>query len=662
MTTEHNNIHEEEMTDKNKEQDVVEEELELKVDVINYLSMLANSTFKDVLTFMDEIKQNATRGEAKNLYITHNYNDKTLIFENDGEVLTEPQVLFHLSKSGWSEKVKEKEEPYGTGFFSVITVSNLIKVRSGYYEITFDVDKTLMDRKSHIKQEKVEEYLDGFRVTLHNFDPKGVYYSDIEERTEMLAKYDPTIHIYFNDELKEPKSLTEGDNSPFQTSIELPKGKEDLYESDEPFIGWLSLNPYYSHDVKVFYKGRMIRELHEVAFLKGEIHINDKILTLKQPDRKEIIQNQKLDDFIAMIRLYGEMLAEEALTSDRQDEIERHKDAIARFVNKEKIKKKMRFLSLKGKNEKDLSFLDGVAIAIRKKGVNQIRSMNDYNRFVKEERRKELEKQKELEKKRENEQSHETPYETVNEINVEIQVKKKVPKAKGIVEHEGYSSSGSYKPAYTERPEINLKQTVEKGGEVLFKEDFPTFWMTFEDIIEHEKKFNIVKHYDLKLVIARNKIEGEILKAMKNENILHISELQSEVKIVANVTTRELTKKEKRANMLFNYISQSVIEMEDVFVIGEVLVTKKTEIESIHKSFEEILENVTVVCNEAEGKVYIDRSIIETSIIDEEDGDQLTVNDYKFLLRHIDSLTRELSMVSMKNENLLNKTLELLAV
>lgn len=662
MTTEHNNIHEEEMTDKNKEQDVVEEELELKVDVINYLSMLANSTFKDVLTFMDEIKQNATRGEAKNLYITHNYNDKTLIFENDGEVLTEPQVLFHLSKSGWSEKVKEKEEPYGTGFFSVITVSNLIKVRSGYYEITFDVDKTLMDRKSHIKQEKVEEYLDGFRVTLHNFDPKGVYYSDIEERTEMLAKYDPTIHIYFNDELKEPKSLTEGDNSPFQTSIELPKGKEDLYESDEPFIGWLSLNPYYSHDVKVFYKGRMIRELHEVAFLKGEIHINDKILTLKQPDRKEIIQNQKLDDFIAMIRLYGEMLVEEALTSDRQDEIERHKDAIARFVNKEKIKKKMRFLSLKGKNEKDLSFLDGVAIAIRKKGVNQIRSMNDYNRFVKEERRKELEKQKELEKKRENEQSHETPYETVNEINVEIQVKKKVPKAKGIVEHEGYSSSGSYKPAYTERPEINLKQTVEKGGEVLFKEDFPTFWMTFEDIIEHEKKFNIVKHYDLKLVIARNKIEGEILKAMKNENILHISELQSEVKIVANVTTRELTKKEKRANMLFNYISQSVIEMEDVFVIGEVLVTKKTEIESIHKSFEEILENVTVVCNEAEGKVYIDRSIIETSIIDEEDGDQLTVNDYKFLLRHIDSLTRELSMVSMKNENLLNKTLELLAV
>jgi len=74
------------------------EKVELKVNVINQLKLLRQSTFKDILCFLDEDIQNAQRAKAKNVYIS--IEGDSIIIENDGSILDNPQSLFSIAESG----------------------------------------------------------------------------------------------------------------------------------------------------------------------------------------------------------------------------------------------------------------------------------------------------------------------------------------------------------------------------------------------------------------------------------------------------------------------------------------------------------------------------------------------------------------------------------
>lgn len=144
--------------------------VELKVNVINQLKLLRQSTFKDIYCFLDEDVQNAQRAKATEVKVTIDRYENKVVIENNGNILTNPQALFSIAESGWDESVRSSENPFGMGFFSNITVSNLINVHSGNTYITFDVEKMIATSNTEIEVEELDDYYNGFKLVLNNFD------------------------------------------------------------------------------------------------------------------------------------------------------------------------------------------------------------------------------------------------------------------------------------------------------------------------------------------------------------------------------------------------------------------------------------------------------------------------------------------------------------
>lgn len=243
--------------------------VELKVNVINQLKLLRQSTFKDIYCFLDEDVQNAQRAKATEVKVTIDRYENKVIIENNGNILTNPQALFSIAESGWDENVRSSENPFGMGFFSNITVSNLINVYSGNTYITFDVEKMIATSNTEIEVEELNDYYDGFKLVLNNFDFETANSWDIEERVKILGKYVHELDIYYNGELVEKKDLTEGDDSEYQFSIE-----------DNDCSGWIALAGNYSWgDIRLgdLYRGMELGQCLDIIKTVKEKSIQDGI-------------------------------------------------------------------------------------------------------------------------------------------------------------------------------------------------------------------------------------------------------------------------------------------------------------------------------------------------------------------------------------------------
>ena len=595
-----------------------ENTVQLQVNVINQLKLLRQSTFKDTLCFLDEDIQNAQRAKATEVKVTVDSYDKTVIIENNGQILNNPQALFSIAESEWDEDVRSTENPFGMGFFSNITVSNLIHIYTGNKLIIFDVENMIQTNDTEIQIEELEDYYEGFKLVLNNLDFDVASSLDIKERVKLLGRYIHELDIYYNGDLQEKKDLTQGDSSIYQMSI-----------NDDSFKGWIALgnNFTWQDSVNIFYKGRLVTKLESTPYLKGDLHITDKALNLTSPDRKDIIKDSKFYDFKTMVKLYAEKLCMETMLEGDEDEINEFTSSISWYINKKEIKNLIKFITFKSNDEKDIEYLKGVALAkIENKGINNFR---DYELHL----RKEASKQNE---------SH------FEEVSINTKVKTKPEKAKGTVYHE---SSSSYSDGYVERPEIKEKETVEKQGEIIINNDQPVFYIGFSEVEKYEYKLNVIKHYNLKIIIARNKIEEEILKNMKDsDNVLHISELTEDVKVTGILSNTELSIKEQRALMLLDMISQMVGLSYNAFAIGDLIVTKNVKVESLNIESQIIEDEVVVLRDIETNKVYVDRGVIDQTNLREDLDVNLDISDYKFILSNLRNIVNELSLLELKNE------------
>ena len=345
------------------------ENLEIKVNIMNQLKMLRQTTFKDPLTVLDEIIQNAQRAKAKNVYVT--YDSETLTIENNGKILKNPQFLFSMGESDWDEEVTETEKPFGMGFFSVITASDYIEIFSGNNHVVFDVNKVFEENDFGITLEETEDFYDGFKLVLHNFSLENIYYTQIEDRVETLGKYIQELDVYFNGIKIEKKSLTEGEGLPFETPIE-----------EEHLTGWLGLVPdsWFNNGVKIFYKGRFVTKLDAFSFVKGEIHINHDVLTLQSPDRKDIIRDGKFETFKEEIKSKIQSLVEISILAGKETDIKTYENAFQYYVNTESIRFRLPFSVFRGETEKDISYLKGIAIAM--KNNQKFDSIGEYEVYL----------------------------------------------------------------------------------------------------------------------------------------------------------------------------------------------------------------------------------------------------------------------------------------
>ncbi len=588
--------------------------VELKVNVINQLKLLRQSTFKDIYCFLDEDVQNAQRAKATEVKVTvDRWGEKTVTIENNGNVLTNPQALFSIAESDWDEEVRNSENPFGMGFFSNITVSNLINVHSGNTYITFDVEDMISTNNTEIKVEEIDEYYDGFKLILRNFDFDTASSYDIQERVEVLGKYIHELDIYYNGELIEEKDLTEGDGSKYQFSVD-----------DENCKGWIALGNNYSwgNNVNVFYKGRLVAPLKGLPYLKGDLHVSDKTLNLTSPDRKDIIKDDKLNAFKKEITERVEKYCTSLLVNGEEN-ISDYASCFGYYVNKKNVKNSIKFMTFKSKNEDDIKYLEGIAV-VRSKNKD-IDSFAGYEIYLKKDAAKQ------------NEQ-------IVDEVTINPRLQTEPEDANGRVYHE---ASNSHRDGYVEVPEIKQGDLTEKYGSLIVDSSEPTFYISFDEVEKYEYKLNVVKHYDLKIIVSRNNVETSILKSMKeSDNVLHISELKEEVLVRGYLTNTELSTKESRALMIFDMISRILGFDHNVFAIGDLMVTKTVTVESIGVEEEMVEPNIVVLKDELNDKVYVDRSIINKNKLRSDTDVNLDIFDYQFILANFKDMMKQVALVA----------------
>ncbi len=588
--------------------------VELKVNVINQLKLLRQSTFKDIYCFLDEDVQNAQRAKATEVRVTvDRWGEGTVTIENNGNILTNPQALFSIAESDWDEEIRNSENPFGMGFFSNITVSNLINVHSGNTYITFDVEDMISTNNTEIKVEEIDEYYDGFKLILRNFDFDTASSYDIQERVEVLGKYIHELDIYYNGELIEEKDLTEGDGSKYQFSID-----------DENCKGWIALGNNYSwgNNVNVFYKGRLVTPLERLPYLKGDLHVSDKTLNLTSPDRKDIIKDEKLNVFKKVITEHVKKYCTSLLVNGEEN-ISDYASCFGYYVNKKNVKNSIKFMTFKSKSEDDIKYLKGIAIA---RGKNKdIKSFTGYEIYLKKDAAKQ------------NEQ-------IVNEVTVNPELQTAPEEANGRIYHE---ASCSHRDGYVEVPEIKIKDLMEKRGSLIIDPSEPTFYIGFSEVEQYEYKLNIARHYDLKIIVSRNEVETSILKSMKeSDNVLHISELKEEITVRGYLSNTELSIKESRALMIFDMISRILGFDHNVFAIGDLMVTKSVSVESIGVEEEMVEPNIVVLKDELNDKVYVDRSIINKNKLRNDTDTNLDIFDYQFIMANFKEMMKQVALVA----------------
>lgn len=605
--------------------------VQVKVNVINQLKLLRQSTFKDKLSFLDEDIQNAQRAKATEVHVAIDYYNKKVTIENNGQTLANPQALFSIAESEWDEDIQKSESPFGMGFFSNITVSDHIEVFTGNKHIVFNVGEMIQNNKTDIEVTETDNTYEGFKLILNNFDFTEVHPSLIRERVELLGKYIHELDIHCDGKLQSKKNLTDTDGSVFSSVIE-----------SNNIQGWIALNSGFSQDLKVFCKGRLVTKLENFYYVKGDLHINDKTLNLTSPDRKDIIRDDKFELFLDEVKEHIKRLSNESFLNGEQKYIDSHIEAISWNVDKNKLKNQMTFLMFDTESDTDSKYLQSIALAKRKNP--DIKNVNQFEVFIRSEAAK---------------QSESNHY----EIEFEQEVINLAPDAKGIRSWSGHEgSSGGYS-----KPKIDEEKVEERKGQQIDFGSEPIFWLSFDQIVEHEKKFKIAEHYKLKVIVSRNKLESAILDSLSKErNIIHISELTESTLIKASISNTELSKKESRAIMLLDMISRMVGFNRNVFAIGDVMVIKQTEIAALDHTIEKIEDDFVIAYDYSNNKVYIDRAIIDDSKLSESIDEVINIDDYKFLLSNLKEIVRSLNLMNFekvkKPEDLYDCLIEGLAI
>ena len=115
------------------------QQIEIGINLIKQLSNL-KKTFTDKLSFVEELIQNAQRGKASRLTIIIYEVNREVTFSDNGLGCDDLESLFTVATSGLNKDLQEEQDPFGTGFFSVIVVAGEVEIRSQYQRAIFDVD------------------------------------------------------------------------------------------------------------------------------------------------------------------------------------------------------------------------------------------------------------------------------------------------------------------------------------------------------------------------------------------------------------------------------------------------------------------------------------------------------------------------------------------
>lgn len=618
--------------------------INLQVNIEQQFNLLRKSTFKDPLCFIDENIQNAQRSGAKNISVDVLYD--TIVFVNDGTSLHDHSVLFHMGESSWSEEIVKNETPFGLGFFSNISISDFIVIESGNLKTTFLYDNGSIE----IYSEEMETPFDGFKLTLHDY--KTVNTREIRERVKMIGSYVKDITVSLDSSIIEKIDYTKGKGIPYELLIDDEHIKGSLY---------LKSNHHFTeYGINIFHNGRFVKKLTDSFFIFGELHISNEVVTLESPDRKDIIKDDKYHSFVSYLNDKIAIMVTNIIQNAPDGFISNNSRILSYYSNELELPKILKLNKLSFDNVNTDSFfklLQKHSMSIQE---NDFDTIGSFNLFLTE---------KSQETKSNDlsfvvtEKTITSQHNNVSDIEeIDFSPHNDNDALLDIIDCDEYDSYETTEE-HTRHKKDTSREDLSVERSFIPKEQ-PFFWVELNSISKFITNLKLAQEFNLPIFIIQNDLEKDLVSTYAQSNCQHISKLYASKKFISHISNLTLSPIEKRASQILEMLSRMYGFDENIFLIGDLMITERTEIISLDHVSEEVVTDYNVIAETDSKKVLVDRSALATLVLDESSDLTISLSDLKFIMLNLSSIVKQVSFINsaLSPEALLKKTLNTLAL
>ena len=618
--------------------------------------LLNGSIFASNTTFITELFQNSQRALAKSVRITQGIKEFT--FEDDGVGLKNPEGLMTFDYSEW----ESTDEGFGIGFWSVLAIDYLEKIiiESNKYLITCDVlllkdivngesDKQLEDVLSLDIMDKSKK---GFKVTLISDFFNDSLINEIEENCKYL-----NFDVYYNEALLDKIDLFDEVYGDFVQEF-----------NTRLFSAKLSVTSNCNYP-EVYYENRKVCDLYNLPYVEGVIKLKPKAVTLREPDRTEIIYDSKRYIFINKItdsvkRLYKNFL--EYL--EDSDILDVYEDSIIEYLSVSDFEKYLKI--------DDIDIVEKVDEDEFENSINKFSLNNQYedesNDDTSSESESEIEDESDLSEVSssiDNEINNNISFDnsTSSENSLTVNKSNKSNKSLSIFNNideingedkNAIFNSDDYKDesetpttrisvrsllnneeVYSNSPNKSLKEFIKRNKNVV--------WVEARYREHYKENIALAEYYGIKVLIAKNSL---LEQYFKEKNIDYITYLKD--KVIIEMTYKDIiakTDKEITFLKLLEPIRKSLNLPEGFFKIANISkvttinLNNKTKILKEKNSKDKI--NTYAVSNAKE--IIFDRTAIGLKRFNLSSSKNVSIgkNELKCLMYNMDTIAHELAHV-----------------
>lgn len=634
--------------------------MEIKSNTIGKLKKIhEGKSFSDRMVIISELFQNSYRAEAKKIEIE--LIDNLLIFKDDGCGCKKPENILTLDQSNW----KTTDEGFGIGLWSWLAVPEVenMEILSNDWKAKIDVE-TIFSENNPVATIERSEKLKGFMVKI-----KSDFFQASENKHSVLRKIisDGELqpaNVYLNGDLIEHRDLQEEVEGDFVKEF-----KNNL------FTAKLSIEKGYSYP-NLYYEKREVSSFY-VPNIVGVIEMKKDALTLQEPDRKNIIWDDKKREFERKIIECRKELYKDFIKTATEEEIDKYAETISEVLDIEDYEK---FVLINDIEDIIIDEVRSIAMTsdvdAKHKAVkalrNTVENKNKNNQLSMLENNVDA---KDVEKivgllNITNEDSN-TKWIATDEISedrsisleeITVELMENIQKAiiggmvykKVNIEEELENFELEDEESVSNILSVTTKKKKKKSANLgsIIKRTRRKVWIKAKEVEEYQELIARAEYYGVKVFIAKNVLYENIFNKYKVPYITEVKDGIRKRNFINNVGIN--TKKEQYFLELLQPILEYFNLPENTFLIGNLKMYIETVLDDVvvHREIIENKKGNIKIYGLTDGKnIILDRRAIGLQRFNLNGSGVVGINEYKVLLATISTIAHELAHLLYDTED-----------
>lgn len=566
--------------------------MEVKINVINEMKKLRQSTYSNKYAWVKELIQNGQRANAKHINVT--VTADTIIVEDDGIGCTDPETLFEKNVSGWNSNVVSNENPFGEGFFSTLMAANIIIVESVGFKCIFDVNRMFAENTTDVIEMEKNNRKSGFKVTLTNLLSDIYYYRVIQEFTD-IGKYIKNPKIIVNENKVKYEGLNPNTNKPFIHYID-----------NDYFKGWIRPYSWRNDDwgdafVKCFAFDRLIKDSTKCSGVYGVIHFKPNAVNLRSPDREEFIFDTLYDNAYNVFLDEVRKMYVKVVKFGTDVQIKNFETYIDKYTEIEDYKKYIKFKFIGKTSKIKVTNMENAVAETNKVSAGIINTaITDIA----------------------NSTYDDTDY---DDVHISVICDKKHVGRKKLEFDNG-----------------NCNQT----GDKIDGRSSYGFYVKSNEISDYTDHLAIAEYHNIPVIEIRNCLEEKVIS--NNSKFQHISKMADSIHLKCKyANTKPKADYEIRVLKVLNKIMEVINVESNLFIICDTNISRVLEINGKTKP----IETVDVLATAYKGKIYLNRKYLCAYTNLNCNSNDLTMEDIRFVMVNLETICHEMSHALYGNED-----------